>query len=186
MLQAIQNIDSNILLCLQDNLRGGVLNAVMVVFTYLGSGGALWLTLAAIFLVTKKYRAVGFSIIFCVAVCWIMSDLVLKNIIQRPRPVFMVEGLTALAVIPASYSFPSGHACSSFAASYVIVRQFGKRGAWAYVVAALISFSRIYVGVHYPSDVIAGALLGALLSIPVYRFRVRFIRFPKSSGQQSP
>ena len=183
MLQTIQNIDTSILLSLQDSLRSGVLNAVMIFFTYLGNGGALWLILAAVFMATKKYRYFGFSIFFCVAVCWIMSDPVLKNIVQRPRPVFAIEGLSALTAIPSSYSFPSGHACSSFAASYVIVRQFGRRGAWIYLVAACIAFSRIYVGVHYPSDVIAGALLGTFLSVPVYRFRIRFIRFPKPSDQ---
>lgn len=179
MLQMVQNIDVSILMYIQDNIRCGFLDAVMLFFTFIGNGGAVWLILSAILMSTKKYRHFGFSLFFSVAVCWILNDVLIKNIVLRPRPFLAMDNLNVLVTFPSSFSFPSGHTTSSFAAAYVITKRMGKRGAWIYIVAVLIASSRIYVGVHYPSDIIAGALIGTIGSMYAYRFRTRFITFSK-------
>lgn len=167
MLQAIQSADEYIMLFLQDNVRTAVLNAIMIFVTTIGNTGAVWLILGAVMLIPKKHRRSGLTLLACISLCWIFNDLILKNIIARPRPFMTIESLTLLVGEPSSWSFPSGHSCSSFASAYALTKCFGKKGAWSYVLAALIALSRPYVGVHYVSDIIVGAIVGTIGAILV-------------------
>jgi undecaprenyl-diphosphatase len=88
----------------------------------------------------------------------------LKYVVQRDRPPAVVLDPKPLMEIPTTSSFPSGHTSSSFACAYVISRLAPRVAVFAYVLAALIGFSRIYVGVHYPFDVLAGAVLGLVVA----------------------
>ena len=97
----------------------------------------------------------------------VVNNLVVKPIIERPRPYEAIAGFEPLVEKLASYSFPSGHASSSFAAATALTLLFGKRGAIAFVPAALIAVSRPYLGMHYMSDVVCGALLGAVCAAAV-------------------
>lgn len=100
----------------------------------------------------------------------VINNLILKNLVARPRPYEMVAGLMPLIPRPADYSFPSGHTGSSFAAAVVLYGQLPKKwGIAALVLAVLISISRLYLGVHYPSDVLAGALIGSMIGLAVQR-----------------
>lgn len=91
----------------------------------------------------------------------LINNILLKNLVARIRPYEVIEGLTCLVRQPRDYSFPSGHTTTSFAAAWVMFRQLPKRfGVPALVLAILIALSRLYVGVHYPSDVLFGALDG--------------------------
>lgn len=94
----------------------------------------------------------------------IVGLLILKPIIGRPRP-FMVEAFDLLIKEPMGYSFPSGHTGSSFAAAFTIYYYNKKEGILALILAALIGFSRMYLSVHYPTDVLAGLILGYLSSL---------------------
>jgi len=165
MLEAIQTLDTQILLFIQDNVRGGVLNAVMVFFTYLGEKGFVWLVLGAAMLITKKHRRSGVYLIACIALCFLVGELIVKNLVARPRPFLTIPELTALVRRPTSWSFPSGHACASFACAFALTWRYKGRGAWFYILAVLIAVSRLHVGVHYPSDILAGALIGTAGSI---------------------
>ena len=162
ILRAVQSIDAGILLFIQEHIRGPVLNAVMIFFTTVGNAGIVWIALSIILMFFRKHRKLGFSILVCIAAAWLVNDGVIKNIVCRPRPFTVVDGLEILVSRPSSFSFPSGHACSSFCAAFVITRFRGKKGALIYIVSALIAFSRIYVGVHYPSDIITGAIIGTM------------------------
>ncbi len=184
MLDLINGIDAAILLFIQENVWCGFLNSVMLFFSRIGNAGAVWLITAAALLLSKKYRRHGMILLACVAICWAFTELVLKNIIDRPRPFLVIEGLKTLSGRPKSFAFPSGHACAAFAAAYAITHCFRKKSGLIYIVAALIAIARVYVGVHYPSDVVVGALIGTLGSIgicfAVDRYRLRRIKQKRS------
>ena len=114
----------------------------------------------------KKNRLCGsFVLIFGV----IVTNLLLKNIVARPRPFAEIEALIPLIAKPTDFSFPSGHTTASFAVALVMLRMLPKKiGIPAVVLAALVAFSRLYLGVHYPTDVLAGfvvALVGSSLAV---------------------
>jgi len=107
-----------------------------------------------------------------IAFCFIITNLLLKNLVARVRPYDEIPALVPLVSKLSDWSFPSGHTCASFAAAYSLTKSYGKKGALSYTVAVLIAFSRLYVGVHYPTDVIGGAIVGFLGSAVFYRFIV--------------
>lgn len=93
---------------------------------------------------------------------FVLGEEVLKYIFQRPRPFLSLEGVNLLVAPPGSFSFPSGHAANAFASSIVIARKVSRLARPVLLLAVIIAFSRVYVGVHYPLDILGGALLGAL------------------------
>jgi len=171
-------LDVSIMLFIQESLRFPVLDSIMKVITFLGNTGMIWIITGIVLLIHKKYRLVGFQVLITLAICWCLNDLVIKNLVARPRPYIVIENLEILIPEPSHYSFPSGHACSSFASAYVLARNFGKKGAWFYVLAVLIAISRPYVGVHYVSDILAGMLLGTAGSFAIDLCLKNFI-YPK-------
>ncbi|MGM9536883.1 MAG: phosphatase PAP2 family protein [Candidatus Onthomonas sp.] len=167
MLEALQTLDGNILLWIQEYMRVDGLNELLTRYTNLGEAGLLWIIIALAFLLFPKTRKAGLLSLIAMLICYVCNDLVIKNLIMRPRPFLSVEGLLPLIQRPGSYSFPSGHSCSSFAAASVWARTLegrGSKGAKILLLgmAMLMALSRLYVGVHYPSDVLAGSLLGLL------------------------
>jgi undecaprenyl-diphosphatase len=118
------------------------------------------------------YRRWGVFALTLIAVAladW--SAMGLKALIDRPRPPLRYAEPKTLVAVPHDASFPSGHAATSFAAATMLAFAFPRFAPFLYVLAAAVAFSRVYVGVHYPLDVIGGALLGALVAI-VLRFLV--------------
>lgn len=184
LFELLYSIDSGILLFIQDSIRNSVLDPIMTFFSVIGNAGALWIALAILLMINKKYRRIGFDVLLCVALCYIINDFAVKNTIQRVRPFLAVDGLEFMLgswSLSETWSFPSGHTCSSFAAAYALTMGFGKKGALFYIPAFFISFSRLYIGVHYPSDVLAGALIGTLGSIGIYKLSQKYIRLRKVS-----
>lgn len=160
-MEALLNLDGGILLFLQDAVRNPVLNPIMTVITSLGNAGIIWILLTAALLIPKKTRKIGCMSACALLVSLLFNNILLKNLVARVRPYNAIEALIPIISKPSEYSFPSGHAGSSFASAWVLYRKLPKKyGIWAAILAALISFSRLYVGVHYPSDVLAGILVG--------------------------
>ena len=185
MIDTILAADTAVLLFIQEHIRCGLLDFIMVFFSRIGDAGAVWLVSGMVLFISRKYRKAGFDIIVAVGICWIINEI-LKNIAARPRPFNELEQLTTVIVnLPSSLSFPSGHTCSSFAAAYVYARCFEKRGAWAYTVAVLISVSRAYIGVHYPTDIIAGAVLGTAGAAVVYSLSKKYVKIPSLTEEDS-
>ena len=99
------------------------------------------------------------------------NNLLLKNLVARTRPYEVIDGLQLLVSRAVDLSFPSGHAASSFAAAVVMAKLLPKRyGIAALILAGLIAFSRLYVGIHYPTDVLFGAVSGCLIGWLVAKF----------------
>jgi undecaprenyl-diphosphatase len=177
MLQAIETADTAVLLFVQVHVRCAFLDGIMKTASFLGNGGLLWIVLAVILLFFSRTRRGALDMALCLAVPWLLTEELIKNLVCRPRPYLALEGLVPIVAPLPSYCFPSGHTSSAFAAATALHLAFrGIGGAWAYLPAALIVVSRVYVGVHYPSDVLAGAAIGALLSWAVFRLSRRIIK----------
>ena len=170
MIEVINNLDINILNFIRENLSNPIIDKLMVFITTLGDKGFIWIAIGIILLAQKKYRKVGFVLLIALLINLIIGEGVLKNVIQRPRVFTTYPNINIIINPPESYSFPSGHTASSFAAATVLGYYFKRYRYAFYAIAALIAFSRLYLFVHYPSDIIAGILLGivcALLTIKV-------------------
>ncbi len=167
----LQSIDAGILLFIQEHMRIEALNGFWKAITFLGNGGWFWLVMGVILLIPRKTRKIGMTALLSVFVCFLITNVVLKNWIARPRPYVTVRAVYPLISRPKEYSFPSGHSCVSFASAFIYYRMMPKRyGICAIVLAGLISFSRLYVGVHYPGDVLGGILVAWIGSSLVYNF----------------
>jgi undecaprenyl-diphosphatase len=113
-----------------------------------------------------------------------LSSSGLKSLTDRPRPPLRYAEPKTLVPLPHDSSFPSGHAATSFAAATMLSFAFPRLAPLLYVLAAAVAFSRVYVGVHYPLDVIGGAVLGALIAIALRVLMTRIAR-RRSNGSTS-
>lgn len=158
-------MDYSILKWISEVLHSPLLNEIMKFITSLGDLGVVWLLFSAYLYLVKKNKHAACFLLVTVALTWVCNDVVLKNIFVRDRPFLTYPDLIALIERPLSSSFPSGHSATSFAAAVFLFSVNKKTGLFALVIALLIGFSRLYVCVHYPTDVLAGAFLGTCLGL---------------------
>ena len=171
MIPIIQRFDNSILLYIKDNIHGFILDKVMLISTYLGNGAIIWIIIALILIINEKYRKIGFMVLGALILSAILGEVMLKHIFKRIRPSANISVAKLLIVRPLSYSFPSGHAASSFAAAGVLAKYFKEYVLEIFSLASLIAFSRLYLYVHYPTDILAGIVLGFICSeIIIYLF----------------
>lgn len=148
------------------------MDAIMVAVSAFGNAGIGWVAIGIVLICLRRYRRVGLAMVIAVILAGILSKLIIGELVMRPRPCDVHPDVPLLIPRPFGSSFPSGHAAAAFAAlSVVIAFRMPKRIVVPIaVLAILIAFSRLYLYVHYPSDVIAGAILGAvvgaLVSLP--------------------
>lgn len=197
-MDAIVSFDSSILLWIQDNVRVDFLTPVVKVITHLGDKGALWILLTLALLCFRKTRRLGIICGMAMTFGLLVTNLVIKNWVARVRPYEVIPGLNCIVGLADDWSFPSGHTTNSLACGWVLFRKAPKR--WqrvsALVLAILISLSRLYVGIHYPTDVLGGAVIGicsaclALWLFPKIEKRFpkikRLYRKPKQVKQAAP
>lgn len=166
-LTALLRADVATFVAINSRLGAGVVGNAFALVTHLGDWGAVWLLLCALILwrghgSDESHRTVVLTItgmLFAELVTWLAKDAV-----GRPRPYEVLPHVRLLVVPPGGYSFPSAHAMRSFVAAGVLSRYLSNRRWSPYALAALIAFSRIVVGVHFPGDVLAGALIGLLIA----------------------
>lgn len=160
------NLDGAILLWIQEWIRSDLMNPIMIKITHLGDAGLVWIALSLFLLFPKSTRKYAMMAIVALLLSLLINNMLLKNIIARTRPYEVVEGLNRLIGAQHDFSFPSGHTASSFATAVVLFCNLKKRyGIPLLILAVLISLSRLYVGVHYPTDVLFGAISGTLLAV---------------------
>lgn len=144
------------------NIRSAPLDVIMKIITTLGNGGILWIAIAIILAIIPKTRKCGLTMGFAMAITFILGNLVFKNLLMRGRPCWVDTSIDMLVKIPKDFSFPSGHTMNGVTASLCLFFYYKKPGIAAIIVACAIAFSRMYVFVHWPTDIICGALLGAI------------------------
>ena len=164
-----EGFDLPILDWIASHLWGPVLDAVMPAITALGDAGIFWMVLAVVLMLFKPTRRTGIGIGLALLMGLLLCNLTLKPLCQRPRPYdyqYEVFGKLIPLIIERQHDFsvPSGHTIASFEAAGVIVLNNRKWGIAALVLASLIAFSRLYLYVHYPTDVLASVVLGFALA----------------------
>lgn len=153
---------------IQQYFHNPVTDALFPFVTYLGELGACWIFLSLVLLFMKKYRRAGVLMLAAMLVGTLLGEGLLKHLLCRPRPFQYYDMAYPLLIDPPSgYSFPSGHSCASFAAATALFLRHKREGLLAYLLAGMIAFSRVFLFVHFPSDVLAGALLGVLCALLV-------------------
>ena len=145
---------------IQNALRADWLDGIMVSVSTLGDAGAVWIVLALVLLCFRKTRSAGLTVAAALVLDLVVCNGVLKPLFGRVRPCVVNPAVELLVACPTDASFPSGHTAASFAAAGAL-RAAGSR-MWlpSLVLAVLIAFSRLYLYVHWPSDVLVGAVLG--------------------------
>jgi undecaprenyl-diphosphatase len=150
------------------NIRTPFWDAVMKYATLLGEHGIVAIALSIILIIFSKTRKTGVQVFLSIALAYIVANLILKNVVARVRPYDAYTYLIPLVNKPHDWSFPSGHTVNVFAAATAIFLCHKKTGVIALILAALVAFSRLYVGVHYPTDVLVGAVIGILFALLVH------------------
>ena len=146
-----------------------LLDKILAFITSLGNAGIIWIVLAVVLLILPKTRRTGIIVAAALLMDLILCNLILKNLVARVRPYDVNTAIAILIKKPLDFSFPSGHTAASFAAMTALFLAKMKK-AWiaALVLAVLIAFSRLYFYVHYPTDVLGGAVVGILSGIMGY------------------
>ncbi len=154
-------MDGSILLWIQEHIRNPYLDEIVIFITHLGDAGWFWIALTFIMLLFGKTRRAGIVSALALFCSLVVNNGILKNVVARIRPYEQIDSLVLMIEKQVDFSFPSGHSAASFAAATAICLNLPKRfGIPALILAALIALSRLYVGVHYPTDVLSGAVSG--------------------------
>lgn len=164
-MEAILGFDFAILDFIRENIANPLLDTLMKIVTTSGDAGIIWIVAAILCLIFKKTRKAGTCMAIALILVLLISNLTLKPLIARPRPFILREEIELIISAPSGFSFPSGHTASSFAAATGLFIYHKKLGIAALIWAFLIAFSRLYMYVHYPTDVMAGMLVGILCAV---------------------
>ena len=167
----MQGFDEQALVWIAENVRCAVLDPFMKLYTQLGNTGMLFIVLGVLMLFFKQTRKAGLSALCAMLIGLVVVNFTIKPLVSRPRPWLVIENFANLVPEHDPNSFPSGHTCAAFAAAMVWVRTLPQKRdrVIAAVMAVLMGLSRLYVGVHYPSDVLAGAVIGALCAWVIWK-----------------
>lgn len=171
----LTNIDFQILDWIQANMRSPFFDWLMPKLSLLGEWGLIWIVIGIVLLFFRKTRRTAVIMLVSAAVVLLVGELLLKNTVCRVRPCNVRPYIDIPVRRPTSYSFPSGHTSTAFACSTAIFLHRRTFGILTVILAFLIAFSRLYNYVHFPSDVLAGALLGILTALIVYAIAKRVV-----------
>ncbi len=149
-------------------IRSPFLDEVMRIASLLGEKGLFGICVGLLLLIFAKTRRTGFQVLMSMLLAFIFANLIVKNIVGRVRPYDAYAFLEPLVRKPSDSSFPSGHTTNVFAAATAIFLEHKRTGIVALVIASLVSFSRLYNCVHYPTDVLAGIVVGVGFAVLVH------------------
>ena len=141
-------------------IHGPWLDRMMTFITGLADHGELWLLLGVLFLCFSKTRRLGATVLLAAGLGFVTGNLILKNLFARSRPCWLMPQIPLLIPVPMDYSFPSGHTLVSFEGAFSVWRHNRRWGIMALAAAAAIAFSRMYLFVHFPTDILGGMVLG--------------------------
>ena len=164
MLDSIQNIDFYILDFLQTMARSSFWDKFFSFFTVFGNA-PMFICYTALFLVFRQTRKEGLMLTGGLTTGLVIGNLILKNVIRRARPCWLRPEITLLVKNPSDYSFPSGHAIAATVFAVILIYTHPKLAYGLIPAALLMCYSRMYLYVHFPSDVLAGMLIGAGIGV---------------------
>lgn len=166
---------------IQDHIRNSQLDVIMPLISMLGAGGALWVIMTVICLIVKKYRPFGKKLAFSMIVDLLVCNATIKPIVNRIRPYDL--NTTVQLIVPPEIdpSFPSGHTFFAFSAATICFLYDKKLGIIMYLIAILIAFSRLYLYIHFPTDVLCGAIFGTLTALLSWFLYKKFFEEEKES-----
>lgn len=164
-LEAVTTWDASVITAIYENAHSAFLTMFFRIVTLLGEGGIFWIAVAVILLFFKKTRRSGICIGASLLIGVIVGNGIIKNVVARPRPYDAIAGIESVVSHLSDYSFPSGHSLCCFEAATALAMNRTKWAIPAYVGAVLVAVSRLFLFVHYPTDVICGALLGVLFGV---------------------
>jgi len=168
MLTWIQGNDLRVLDWTYTHTRTRIGNIVMPVLSISGNFGFIWFCITGFMFFSRVSTKAAYATFWSLFFSALLGNIVLKNLIRRPRPFTVKEGYNTLIDHPMDFSFPSGHTCSSFAAAASICYFWPLYGVLAILLACGISMSRIYLCVHFLSDVVFSVLLGVSVAFAVH------------------
>lgn len=161
----MQEFELSILDWIQAHLRCGFLDVFFTIITKLGDAGWFWIVSGVALLIFRKYRASGVNMLLTMLVGSTIGNNIIKPLVARSRPCWLVDGIDMLISSPSSYSFPSGHTLTAVIAAVCLTKADRRFGYVAIPLATLVAFSRMYHYVHFPTDVLVGALVGLAVSL---------------------
>lgn len=163
LLNYIQQVDFAILNYIWLHGHTNWLDSFMIAITTLGNSGVIWIAVGIYLLWRSEYRKTGIAIVVALALGFLICNLGIKPLVGRIRPFEWQPTLQLLITAPQGYSFPSGHTWSSFAIATILMLDKIPRRYWGLGLAGFIGLSRIYLYVHFPTDVLVGMILGILI-----------------------
>ena len=168
--QLAVSFDLPILDWIQAHLQSGILDTIMPIITLFGEGGIFWIAWAVLLMLFPKTRKIGFGMGIALLLGVLVCNVTLKPLVQRPRPYDFVEANSGVIINllinkQHDFSFPSGHTIASFEAATVLLINDKRMGIPAMILAVLVAFSRLYLYIHYPTDVIFSVFAGILFAI---------------------
>lgn len=162
----ITSIDHVILLWIENHLLFAWMTPFWKMVTLLGNGGIFWILVCLVMLCMKKTRKAGIVMVIALIVNALLVNVCIKNVVARVRPYDAFDDIIRLIEAQKDYSFPSGHTSASFACAFGMYlglrKEMKKYSIPFFVIATLVGFSRLYLAVHYPSDVLGGVVIGIL------------------------
>lgn len=162
---ALAEAEAGILLWIQEHVRAALLTPPMRLFSLLGDKGLFWIALTVLLLCFRRTRRVGAYCAVSMLLTFLVVNCAIKPLVARVRPYDLFPEIQLLVRAEHDFSFPSGHSANSFAVAWILLRMTKRSyGVPAVALAALIALSRLYVGVHYPTDVLAGTAIAILLA----------------------
>lgn len=194
MLAALSSWEAGLLLWVQTNLRNPVTDPILSAFTHLGDAGVLFIVLTLALLLFPKTRKVGLACGLGLLFSLLFTNVILKHLVSRVRPWVSFPAIVPLVTENDPLSFPSGHTSAAFAFALALVRAWPRDWAHskavkigAVVLAALMALSRLYVGVHYPTDVLGGFIAGDLAGLAGWYISLLLLRrSPRSHPHPDP
>lgn len=170
MAEWITQLDFSVLYGIRHTLECAFLDFFMPKITFLGNAGLIWLLVAFVLLWFPQYRRTGILLLAGLATGALVGNLLLKPLVARPRPCWLDPAVRLLIAVPKDFSFPSGHTLSSTIAATVLTAANRRFAFTAIPLAVLIAFSRLYLFVHFPTDVLAAAILGIGIGLAMWRW----------------
>ncbi len=184
------SFDLPILDWIQANLQSPLMDTIMPIITMFGDDGIFWIACAVILLLIPKTRRTGLGMGIALAMGLVICNIILKPVVGRIRPYDFQEQYNNV-IIPmlisglSDFSFPSGHTIASFEASVALLCGNKKLGIPALILAFLIAFSRLYLYVHYPTDVLFSMVIGTIFAFVGYWLAGKIVKTPKKGKYEA-